>query len=76
VQLMCPHLGRGLLHEEIASLRAAISAIHVAKAMKRLPASSNLSGRGNGHGNIDDRFGIEFGRRAAVYVLDIQHVAP
>ena len=44
--------------------------------MKRLPASSNLYGRGNGYGNVDDRFGVEPGRRGAPYVLDIQTVAP
>jgi hypothetical protein len=73
---MCPHLGRGLPHEEIASLCAAISAIDGVEVMKRLQASSNLYGRGNGYGSIDDRFGVELGHRGAPYVLDIQDVAP
>ena len=75
---MGPHLGRGFLHEEVASLRATISTIDIAEILetKCLPASPNRRGRGNGYGDVNDRFGVESGHRGAPHVLDIQHVAP
>jgi len=75
--MMGPHLGSGFLHEEVASLRATIAAIDIAEVFeaKRLTAFSNLRGRGNGYGTIDDRFCVESGHRGAAHVLDIQDMA-
>src|SRR5215203_1077450 len=75
--MMGPHLGSGFLHEEVASLRATITAIDIAEVFeaKRLTAFSNLRGRGNGYGTIDDRFCVESGHRGAAHVLDIQDMA-
>jgi hypothetical protein len=75
--MMGPHLGSGFLHEEVASLRATIAAIDIAEVFeaKRPTALSNLRGRGNGYGTIDDRFCVESGHRSAAHVLDIQDMA-
>src|SRR5215213_3182901 len=75
--MMGPHLGSGFLHEEVASLCATIAAIDIAEVFeaKRLTAFSNLRGRGNGYGTIDDRFCVESGHRGAAHVLDIQDMA-
>jgi hypothetical protein len=75
--MMGPHLGSGFLHEEVASLRATIAAIDIDEVFetKRLTALSNLRGRGNGYGTIDDRFCVESGHRSAAHVLDIQDMA-
>jgi hypothetical protein len=73
VQMMGPHLGSGFLHEEVASLRATIAAIDIAEVFeaKRPTALSNLRGRGNGYGTMDDQFCVESGHRGAAHVLDI-----
>jgi hypothetical protein len=65
-------------HEEVASIPATIPAIDIAEVIeaKRWPASRNLQGRGNGDGNIDDRFSVEFGHCCASRVPNIQHVTP
>src|SRR5215217_5083644 len=75
--MMGPHPGRGFLREEVASLRTTIAAIDIAEVFeaKRLTALSNLRGRGNGYGNIDDRFCVESGLRSAAHELDIQDMA-